>query len=112
MIKNLDFTYIGKKSQLQGELIFDGETKMAGTLQGQLTMVNKEKLTIEIGGKISGILKVHDIDIYGSFEGELTATGKICLFPTANVEGKIIGKKLEVYPGANLNMTGHTTDHL
>ena len=108
MINNLDFTFIGKHSSLNGNFHFSSNTKIAGTLEGEINISNKAKLTLEMGSIIKGKIIAHHIEIYGQFEGEIEASGTIVVFPTGILEGKIIAKHLEVLPGANLNITGHT----
>jgi cytoskeletal protein CcmA (bactofilin family) len=108
MINNLDFTFIGKNSNLKGDFIFNSNTKIAGTIVGNLFLKNEATLTLEIGSTLNGVIKGHHIEIYGSFNGEIESTGTIIIYPTGNVEGKILAKSIEVLPGANLNIIGHT----
>jgi cytoskeletal protein CcmA (bactofilin family) len=108
MISNLDFTFIGKNTFLNGEFIFSNSTKLAGKIEGKITAAKNAKLSLEMGSFTKGTIKGYDIDIYGHFEGEIEANGIIRVFPTAYIEGKIVAKSLEVLPGANLNITGHT----
>lgn len=110
MIQNLDFTFIGKNSKLKGDFVFQNETKLTGDLEGTIDILDRAKLTLEIGSKTIGIIKCFDIDIYGIFEGEIISKGHVSIFPTADVNGKIMAQSLEVLPGANLNMVGHAED--
>lgn len=110
MITNLNFTHIGKEADLKGELIFKNATRIAGNITGNIIMENNSKLTLEIGSRTVGNINGQDIEIYGTLEGEIIATGNVVIFPTGVVEGKIIAKGLEVYPGANLNIIGHTQE--
>jgi cytoskeletal protein CcmA (bactofilin family) len=108
MMSNLEFTYIGKNNSLKGEFLFKNETKIAGKIEGIIKVENESKITLEIGSFVLGTIEAHHIDIYGDFEGELTSSGLVSIFPTANVYGKIKAHAIEVLPGANLNMIGHT----
>ena len=109
MIKNLDFTFIGKNSNLKGDFIFSNDTKIAGSIEGKITMNSNAKLTIEIGSNINGIIEGFDIEVYGEFNGDIISKGKVVIFPTGCIEGKIVAKGLEVFPGAILNIAGHAT---
>lgn len=108
MLNNLDFTFIGKNCSLKGDLIFRNETKIAGMIIGNIILENDQKLTLEIGSVVVGNIKGSNIEIYGSFEGEIESNGVVMVFPTGNVEGKVMAKSIEVLPGANLNIIGHT----
>jgi cytoskeletal protein CcmA (bactofilin family) len=108
MINNLDFTFIGKQSELKGEFTFGCNTKIAGNVEGIVKITNNAKLSLEIGSHFKGKLFTHDLEIYGDFLGEIESTGNIVVYPTGNVEGKIKAKSIEVFPGANLNINGHT----
>lgn len=108
MITNLDFTFIGKNSLLKGDFTFSSDTKISGRIEGNVTVLNNAKLTLEIGSYFIGNLSADQIEIYGNFYGEISSTGNLVIFPTGNVEGKVMAKSIEVLPGANLNISGHT----
>ncbi len=108
MLNNLEFTYIGKKTNLEGDFSFSGETKIAGRIKGKISMQDLSKLTFEIGSQIDGIVEGQNIDIYGNFNGEIKVNGTLTLFPSAYVEGKIIAKNIEILPGAILNANTQT----
>ncbi len=57
-----------------------------------------------------GNINCHNIEIHGQFEGTLKASGLVAIFPPASVTGDIQSEQLVVYPGAILNINGHTTD--
>lgn len=110
MIKNLDFTFIGKNSNLKGDFTFTNDTKIAGAIEGKIIVNNNAKLTIEIGSVVLGTIEGFDVEIYGEFQGDIHSKGNVVVFPTGCIEGKVISKSLEVFPGANLNITGHATN--
>lgn len=110
MLNNLEFTYIGKKTNLEGHFSFSGDTKIAGIVKGEIQMIDSSKLTLEISSVIEGKIQCQNIDIYGNFTGELNINGTLTLFPSAFVEGKISAKHIEILPGAILNATTKTFD--
>lgn len=110
MIQNQEFTYIGKTSSVSGSFKFSGPTHLQGHLQGDITVSNSAKLVLEIGSQTEAKLECADIDIYGQFIGDIHSTGKVTIYPTAVVEGKIISRALEILPGAIINMNGHTEE--
>jgi cytoskeletal protein CcmA (bactofilin family) len=110
MIKNQEFTYIGKATKLTGSFIFNGPTHLQGHLQGDITVENAAKIVLEIGSYTEGLLECFDLDIYGEFLGNIKSSGRVTIYPTALFEGKIISKSLEILPGAIVNMNGHTEE--
>lgn len=109
MIKNQEFTYIGKSTTLAGTFKFSGPTHFQGQLQGDIT-INAGKLVLEIGSYTEGSLHCFDLDIYGEFKGEINSKGRVTIYPTAFFEGKILAHSLEILPGAIINMNGHTEE--
>lgn len=110
MIQNQEFTYIGKSTNLNGSFKFGGATHFQGQLEGDVTIENNAKLILEIGSFTKGSLSCFDLDIYGEFKGEIQSSGLVTIYPTANFEGKIFAKSLEILPGAIVNMNGHTKE--
>lgn len=110
MIKNQEFTYIGKTSDLSGTFTFSGPTHLQGKVKGDIVVENNSKIILEIGSFTEGTLQCFDIDIYGEFIGNIKSEGRVTIYPTATVEGKIITKMLEILPGATVNMSGHTEE--
>ena len=109
MIKNQEFTYIGKKNLLKGEFEFIDQTYIAGTINGSITVKQNHRLTLEIGSVITSNIQCFDLDIYGTMTGEIHSQGRVTFFPSAHFEGTIFAKNIEIYPGAIVNMQGQTT---
>ncbi|MFA6235856.1 MAG: polymer-forming cytoskeletal protein [Bacteriovorax sp.] len=108
MIQNQEFTYIGKDTSLNGSFQFQGPTHFQGKINGDIAILNSAKLILEIGSLTEGTLQCFDLDIYGSFSGEIKSAGIVTIYPTAIFEGKIMAKSMEILPGAIVNMNGHT----
>jgi cytoskeletal protein CcmA (bactofilin family) len=109
MIQNQEFTYIGKKNILKGELEFSDQTHIAGTIDGLINMKNDHKLILEIGSHINSLLTCYDLDVYGTFVGEIQSQGLVTFYPSAIFEGKIYAKNIEIFPGAIINMQAQTS---
>ena len=110
MIKNQEFTYIGKATELSGIFKFNGATHLQGQLKGEIFVENNAKIILEIGSVTEGLLQCFDLDIYGIFVGEIKSLGRVSIYPTAHFAGKLISKSLEILPGAIVNMNGHTEE--
>lgn len=109
MIKNQEFTYIGKKNVLKGEFEFSDQTHIAGTIDGLISMKNNHKIILEISSHVNTVIHCYDLDIYGTCTGEIHAQGLVTFYPSANFEGKIYAKNIEIFPGAVINMQGQTS---
>lgn len=106
--KKLNFSVLGKKSNLEGSFNFDGDTIINGSLKGTITMVNESKITFERESCIEAQLYCHDVEIFGSFSGSINASGTLIVRSSAELSGKIKAHKLSIYPGAQVNMEGET----
>ena len=71
-------------------------------------MENNADLIIEKNGAVTGEVACNNIEIYGNFEGMIKASGKVTLYPSAKVKGRVEATELRIYPGAVLNIDGHT----
>ncbi len=110
MIQNQEFTYIGKSANLNGQFNFSGTTHIQGSILGDIVIDHNAKLILEVGSFVQGTLHCYDIDIYGNFVGDINSHGRVTIYPTATLSGKIIAKAIEILPGAIVNMNGHTDD--
>ena len=108
MIQNQEFTYIGKSNVLKGEFEFSDQTYIAGTVDGLISMKQKHKIILEVGSHVNSIIHCFDLDIYGTYTGEIHSEGLVTFYPSANFEGKVYAKNIEIFPGAIINMQGQT----
>tara|TARA_R110002072_G_scaffold64203_2_gene159388 strand:- start:234164 stop:234508 length:345 start_codon:yes stop_codon:yes gene_type:complete len=107
-LKDQDYSFFGRSTNLKGEFTLQGITHIAGTIDGQIQMNGKDKITIEPSAIITGGLKCHDVEIFGVFKGDLLASGKITVYPSATMEGNIQAENISIHPGAVVNMEGKT----
>jgi cytoskeletal protein CcmA (bactofilin family) len=103
-----DFSFLGKGTKVKGEFHLSGITHIACQLEGKLFMEKEMDLYIERDGLVKGNIEGHNIEIHGRFEGNILSTGKISIFPPAQISGKINAKHLMVFPGAVLDIEYHT----
>ncbi|MBL6991655.1 MAG: polymer-forming cytoskeletal protein [Bacteriovoracaceae bacterium] len=111
-ILNQEFTYFGKDCRLNGIFHLTGKSFISGKVEGQLYIENDADLYIETTGTFEGMINCHNIEIYGHFHGDLNATGRITIYPSAHLKGKIRGQQITIHPGANVNIEGHTKTDL
>ena len=108
--KKLNFSVLGRNCEFEGELKLFGDTLITCHVKGTLAMQDQGKLTIERGANISGDIYCHDIEIFGNVEGSIRAHGTLTVRSSAQVSGNIEAKSLSIYPGAVLNIEGHTPE--
>lgn len=109
-IKNQDYSFLGQGSTISGKFKLKGTTHLASRLDGELSMEDSSDLIIETAGKFEGNINCHNLEIYGTFKGNLNSTGKLTVYPPAFVEGEIQAANIVIHPGATINMNGHTVD--
>ena len=106
--KRLNYNIIGNLTQFEGELKIKGDTIIAGNFNGTITVLDNSKILIERDAEISAKIFCHDIEVFGKLEGSVQASGTLIVRSSAHLSGKIEAKQLSIYPGAVLNMEGHT----
>jgi cytoskeletal protein CcmA (bactofilin family) len=104
--KELNFSLLGKKTKITGDLSLEGDTVLAGSLTGTITVKDQGNIIIEQTATIEGDIYCNDIEIFGSFSGSINASGTLTIRSSADVAGKISASKMSIYPGAILNMEG------
>ena len=106
--RELQFSLLGRKSQLRGEFVFYGETYINCEVDGQITMGDEGKLILERDYVIVGDIFCQDVEIFGQFSGTINAEGTLVARSSAKISGTIKAKQISIYPGAEVNFEGHT----
>jgi len=106
---SLNFNFIGIDTILEGKITLAGVVRLAGKITGEVHLLPDSVLIIEQSGEIKGKLFCFDVEIYGKFEGDLQSHNKLTVYPTAHVLGKIQSQNMVIFPGASVEMEGHTT---
>lgn len=109
-LRQQNFSFLGKDCKLTGTFEFVGATRFACHLEGELQMSAESTLTIEREGKFNGVIDCFDLEVYGQVEGEIRSKGVVTLYSSAHFVGKIMAQGLKIYPGASVNMDGHTIE--
>ena len=89
---------LGKGSQFEGKLIFEGTVRIDGKFRGEIH--SEGKLMVGEHGDIEGELWVDSAVISGRVKGNINAKGKLELQPPARIEGTIVTPVLVVQEGA------------
>ena len=109
-LSNQDFSFFAKGSKITGKFELYGPTHIAAQIEGDLFMQNESNLFLEKSCTFDGTINCHNIEIYGKFSGKLNATGKIIIYPPAEITGELKCSDMIIHPGANINISGHTSD--
>ncbi len=92
---------MGKATEIKGDIISNGDFRIDGKVEGNITTAGKLILGKE--GIIKGIVNCGNADFEGKFTGKLYCTGTLSLKSTAAIEGEVYLEKLSIEPGAVFN---------
>lgn len=92
---------ISQKSVFKGSISSQGDFRIDGTIEGDLTTTGKVIIGPE--GKVLGEMKCVNADIEGTFDGRLEVKNSLCLKPSAKVYGEVLSESFTVEPGAIIN---------
>ena len=92
---------ISHGTSIVGSINVSGDIRIDGELDGNL--FSKSKVVIGETGRIKGNLICRNVDIWGFFEGKITATEAINFKAMAIVVGEIQTSKLLIESGAKFN---------
>ena len=90
---------IGAGTQINGEVISNGDIRIDGTVVGSVN--SKGKLVIGATGSVEGEIKCQNADISGRIKGNISVSEILSLKASANINGDIAASKLSIEPGAN-----------
>ena len=96
---------VSEGTSLSGDLKFEKELVVAGSVNGSITCNGDDKGVVKIldGGALIGEINAPMIEIFGKVEATITGTNSIVIGSSANVTGIVRYQKLEVSPGAIIN---------
>ena len=80
-------TLLGKGSEFEGKLTFEGQVRIDGKYTGQIA--TKDILVIGESAKVSAEISAGTVIINGTVEGTIRASQMIELHPPARVKGSI-----------------------
>lgn len=94
---------ISEGTRIKGTLETQDDTRIAGILDGDLTV--KGKLNLSKSARIKGNIHAKEADVAGKVDGEVVVEEKLTLRSTAMVTGDIKTKVLLVEEGAHFDGT-------
>lgn len=98
-------TLIGAGTTVTGDLAFSGGLHLDGRIVGDLTSEHDGagKLTIGAAGVVEGSVGVDNLVLNGTVRGDVLARERVELGPTAQVDGNVSYKVLQMAAGARIN---------
>jgi cytoskeletal protein CcmA (bactofilin family) len=97
----MEINVIAKNTIIVGEIKSDGDFRIDGTLEGNLTI--KGKVIFGAAGVIKGNIEASNADIEGKISGQLKVIKTLTVKATANISGDVVVGKLSIEPGATFN---------
>ena len=92
---------IAKSTLIVGEIKSDGDYRIDGTLEGNIT--TKGKVIIGSGGLVKGNINASSADVEGTTTGTLNVEKTLTIKAIANISGDVVVGKLSIEPGATFN---------
>lgn len=100
---------VGKEISLSGEITACDTLVVEGSVEA--TLENSHRIEIAEGGRFKGKVAIHEAEIAGSFEGDLTVRDKLLIRSTGIITGKVIFGSLEVEHGGRIKGEISPVDH-
>ena len=97
-------TLISAKTEVRGDVIFTGVLCVDGVLKGNIRSDEpKALLTIGPTGSVHGEVKVPNVVIHGTVEGDVYASAHVSLSADAVIHGNVYYHLIEMNMGAEIN---------
>lgn len=90
-------TLLGKGSEFEGKLTFEGQVRIDGKFTGQIN--TKDTLVVGEGAKVSAEVHAGTVIVHGTVEGNIVATQVIELHTPARIKGSIEAPALSMDRG-------------
>lgn len=98
-------TLVGSSTKIHGDLNFEGGCHIDGTVEGNVSADedSSSALSISERGNVDGGVTVPYVVLHGIVRGDLYATERVELGPTARVIGNVYYNLIEMAIGAEIN---------
>ena len=98
-------TLVGANSEINGDVSFDGHCHVDGIVKGSVNAEagSKSALSISEQGTVEGGVSVPYVVLNGLVRGDVVASERVELGPTARVIGNVYYNLIEMAIGAEIN---------
>ncbi|HXZ87401.1 MAG TPA: polymer-forming cytoskeletal protein [Candidatus Binataceae bacterium] len=90
--------YLDKGCVVKGKISFKGSVRIDGEIEGEIN--SEDNVAIGEGAVISANIKAVSIVVAGAVSGELSASQRIELYPSAQVLGNLTAPRMVIHEGA------------
>ena len=96
-------SFVGANTLTRGDLVFSGDLRIDGRVEGNVSSSGKARLVITAGGRVDGNVEVSDVVVEGAINGNVLSSGSVELAKAAKVSGDVHYKVLTMEPSAVVN---------
>lgn len=98
-------TLVGENSSVNGDLSFSGRCHVDGTVKGNVNadLDSPSALSVSEEGNVDGGVSVPYVVLHGVVRGDVVASQRVELGPTARVIGNVYYNLIEMKVGAEIN---------
>jgi cytoskeletal protein CcmA (bactofilin family) len=98
-------TLVGANSRIDGDVNFEGGCHVDGTVKGNVSANTESNsaLSVSENGNVEGGVTVPYVVLHGIVRGDVYATKRVELGPTARVIGNVYYNLIEMAIGAEIN---------
>lgn len=98
-------TLVGPNSKIHGDITFSGRCHVDGTVKGSVSAdpESRSALSIAEDGSVEGGVTVPNVLLNGLVRGDVVASQRVELGPTARVIGNVYYNLIEMAIGAEIN---------
>jgi len=100
--RTLDIMTIGAAAEISGEVRSDADLTIEGQINGQIWCEEGE-LVVAANGRMTGDIVARDVTICGRVEGQVIATDVVDIRAGAQVNARVIARRLILHDGAAFN---------
>jgi cytoskeletal protein CcmA (bactofilin family) len=90
---------LGPSLFLKGDLSGDEDVVIEGQYKGKIDLAN-HNILVRAGARVQGNIKVKNITINGTVEGNINASGKIFISKEGQMKGDLKAPKISIMEGA------------
>jgi len=98
-------TLVGENTRINGDVLFSGRCHVDGDIKGNVSADSDSNsaLSISEGGNIEGGVTAPFVILHGIVRGDVFASQRVELGPTARVIGNVYYNLIEMKVGAEIN---------
>jgi cytoskeletal protein CcmA (bactofilin family) len=90
--------YLDSRTKINGKLSFEGPVQIDGQIEGEI--VAGDDLVIGQGALVTAKIKAASVIVAGTVSGEITATQRIEIRPSAKISGNLAAPGIVMHEGA------------